>query len=200
MIDPFAYPSAPLTRRHGPQGYASYESYRPWLRDEFCFRCVYCLLREQWGQVRGGHAIDHFEPAALNPDRAVEYDNLLYACSACNTAKRERRVPDPTVVLLSPGVSVSPDGAIHAGSSEAALLIDAIGLDRPRAREFRTLWLGIIRLAAAHEPELYQQPMGYPPDLPDLARLRPPRGNTRPDGIQQSAAARRRRGQLAACY
>src|SRR5579862_5891320 len=107
MIDPFAYPSAPLSRRHGPQGYADIEGYRPWLRDDFCFRCVYCLLREQWGQVRGGHAIDHFEPVAKQPDRALEYDNLLYACTACNAAKSDRRVPDPAAVLLSPAVWVT---------------------------------------------------------------------------------------------
>jgi hypothetical protein len=33
MIEPFAYPTAPLRRRHGPKGYADHQSYRPWLRD-----------------------------------------------------------------------------------------------------------------------------------------------------------------------
>ncbi len=46
MTTPFRYPDGPHQRRHGPRGYASYESYRPWLRDEFAFRCVYCLTRE----------------------------------------------------------------------------------------------------------------------------------------------------------
>ena len=45
----FTYPVEPHLRRHGPQGYADVVSDRPWLRDEFAFRCVYCLLREQWG-------------------------------------------------------------------------------------------------------------------------------------------------------
>jgi hypothetical protein len=49
---PFVYPRAAPLRRHGPAGYAQYERYRPWLRDEFAFRCVYCLKREQWGVVR----------------------------------------------------------------------------------------------------------------------------------------------------
>jgi hypothetical protein len=48
-MSPFTYPSAPLVRRHGPQGYADYVSYRPFLPDEFQFRCVYCLLRERIG-------------------------------------------------------------------------------------------------------------------------------------------------------
>jgi 5-methylcytosine-specific restriction endonuclease McrA len=80
MSDPFVYPSGPLKRRHGPRGYADYQNYRPWLRDEFSFRCVYCLLREQWGQMRGGHAIDHFLPVVQYPKRVNNYDNLVYAC------------------------------------------------------------------------------------------------------------------------
>jgi hypothetical protein len=35
---PFAYPSAPHSRRHGPAGYEDYTHYKPWLRDEFTFR------------------------------------------------------------------------------------------------------------------------------------------------------------------
>src|ERR1700682_3612702 len=44
----FAYPSEPHQRKHGPAGYTNYEEYKPWLRDEFTFRCVYCLERELW--------------------------------------------------------------------------------------------------------------------------------------------------------
>ena len=40
---PFAYPTTPHTRRHGPRGYKNYKEYKPFLRDEFAFRCVYCL-------------------------------------------------------------------------------------------------------------------------------------------------------------
>jgi HNH endonuclease len=200
MSEPFAYPPAPLSRRHGPRGYADYHGYRPWLRDEFCFRCVYCLLREQWGQVRGGHAIDHFEAVAQNPARATEYDNLLYACLTCNTAKAARHVPDPTAALLSPNVWVSADGAIHANHPEAAKLIDLLGLDRPRAREYRTLWIGIIKLAAVHDPDLHRRLMGFPDDLPDLARLRPPRGNARLEGVNRCFFAQKQRGTLTGTY
>ena len=48
---PFMYPGQSHVRRHGPAGYADYKRYRPWLRDEFTFRCVYCLKRERWGLV-----------------------------------------------------------------------------------------------------------------------------------------------------
>ncbi len=44
----FAYPPTDHVRRHGPRGYENYENYKPFLRDEFDYRCVYCLLREVW--------------------------------------------------------------------------------------------------------------------------------------------------------
>ena len=65
----FTYPAQPHNRRHGPQGYSALESYRPWLRDEFAFRCVYCLTREACGPFTGVYALDHFVTAALQPGR-----------------------------------------------------------------------------------------------------------------------------------
>ena len=53
MTSPFVYPASPHVRRHGPMGYADHASFRPWLRDEFAFRCVYCLRRETMGQEFG---------------------------------------------------------------------------------------------------------------------------------------------------
>lgn len=43
---PFRFAAAPHVRKHGPGGYEMYQSYKDWLRDEFTFRCVYCLERE----------------------------------------------------------------------------------------------------------------------------------------------------------
>jgi len=42
------YPRHLHIRRHSPRGYRTYRAYKPWLRDEFAFRCVYCLWRERW--------------------------------------------------------------------------------------------------------------------------------------------------------
>jgi hypothetical protein len=200
MIVPFEYPAGPHARRHGPQGYADYASYRPWLRDEFSFRCVYCLLREQWGRIRGTYALDHFLPVAVYPARETDYDNLLYACATCNAAKGARVVPDPLALLTPHGVHVAEDGTIHADDPEAARLIELLGLDSGPSAEFRMLWIGIVTLAARHAPELYQRLMGYPDDLPDLRRLRPPGGNSRPEGVAGSALYRRERGELPLTY
>jgi hypothetical protein len=196
MTPPFEYPIEPHTRRHGPCGYADYPSYRPWLRDEFVFRCVYCLRRETWGLVRGTFAVDHFLPAAVRPDLATEYDNLVYACATCNAAKAAHVLPDPAAVLLRDDIRVAEDGSIEGGSPEARRLIRVLGLDDPEYTEFRLLWIGILALATRHDPELVRRLMGFPADLPDLGVLKPPGGNTRPGGVASSHFAFRSRGEL----
>jgi hypothetical protein len=170
------------------------------LRDEFAFRCVYCLTREIWGLLKGIYALDHFLAVVARPDLALEYDNLLYTCVSCNLSKGRQETPDPLSTLLDPDVMVSADGAIQASTPAARKLVDRLGLDRPRLREFRELWIRIVRLAALHDPALLQRLMGYPADLPDLSGLQPPEGNTRPDGIAQSYLARRLRNELPGTY
>jgi hypothetical protein len=199
-MNAFLYPSQPHVRRHGPQGYADVESYRQWLRDEFTFRCVYCLFREQWGRVVGAFDIDHFLPISLFPDRERTYDNLLYACATCNAVKGKRETPDATAVLLNPDVRVTEDGAIHADGREAARLIELLGLNSPQSTEFRLLWIGIVALAERYDPPLYRRLMGFPDDLPDLGRLRPPGGNSKVEGVRASYLARRRDNALPATY
>jgi hypothetical protein len=59
----FTYPRSLHVRRHGPCGYRNYRAYKPWLREEFVFRCVYCLWREWWCS-EGDHifSVDHLVP------------------------------------------------------------------------------------------------------------------------------------------
>ncbi len=196
----FLHPSQPHVRRHGPQGYADVESYRPWLRDEFAFRCVYCLFREQWGRVIGTFDIEHFLPVSLYPEQERTYDNLFYACATCNAVKGKSVVPDPTAVLVASDVWVTEDGVIHADAPDAARLIELLGLDSPQSTEFRLLWIGIVALAERYDPSLYRRLMGFPDDLPDLKRLRPPGGNTRPDGVRTSYFVKRKDGLLPVTY
>src|SRR5438128_1794741 len=85
--EPFRYPQRAHARRHGPQGYEDIESFRPWLRDDFQFRCVYCLDRESWTNTVASFHIDHFVAIANDAPREFDYDNLLYVCQACNLSK-----------------------------------------------------------------------------------------------------------------
>jgi hypothetical protein len=199
-MDAFTYPAEPHVRRHGPQGYAGTESFRPWLRDEFSFRCVYCLLREQWGLVPGVFDIDHFLAVVSRPDKTLKYDNLLYCCTTCNGAKGKRRLPNPENALLAIAVQVHDDGSIKGSTPRARRLIRVLGLNDAEYIEFRMLWLDIVSLARECDAQLYERLMGFPADLPNLASLRPPKGNTRPQGVQQSYFAHRHRGTLPTTY
>lgn len=198
-MTPFLYPSDPLVRRHGPRGYRTHERFRPWLRDEFCFRCVFCLRREQWDRATSLH-IDHFLPTSQHPAQALSYDNLLYACGRCNLAKSNQITPDPGRVLLHDVVTVMADGTVSATEAEGQRLIAQLRLNSPEMVHFRRLWLEIVAMAQRGNPLLYRQLMGFPDDLPDLRVLKPPKGNDRPAGIEQSYHVQREHGHLHDVY
>lgn len=200
MTPPFQYPDTPHVRRHGPAGYLDVISFRPWLRDDFSFRCVYCLTREAWGSRPAAFDLDHFLPSSKQPHLRAEYDNLLYACSGCNSAKQDREIDDPSLALLHNSVRVRPDGVLESDDPAASRIVRMLGLNLPRSVTFRQTWIEIIRLAAEHKPELWRQLMGFPDDLPNLSVLRPPAGNTRPEGIEESFFAKRERGELPETY
>ena len=84
--------------------------------------------------------------------------------------------------------------------SEAAELIDLLRLNDGPTLEFRRLWIEIVRMAKHHELSLYGKLVGFPDDLPDLKTLRPPGGNIRPDGVEQSHRARQERNDLPETY
>lgn len=108
----FDYSEPQESRIHGPIGYSSYESFRPWLRDEFTFRCAYCLNRETWGRVTAEFELDHFNPQSLAPDLTLDYLNLVYSCRRCNQVKLDQHVADPLTKLSSRCTTVFLDGHI----------------------------------------------------------------------------------------
>jgi 5-methylcytosine-specific restriction endonuclease McrA len=192
---PFRYPSSVQTRLHGPSGYADYRNYRPWLRDEFWFRCVYCLTREAWGLVLGAFDLDHFKPQALHPDLVVQYDNLVYSCHGCNLLKGKSLLPVPSAASLR----VEDDGRIVALDDDGTRLIDLLGLDDDRYTRFRAKIIRLIRAIAHSERDLIDW-MGFPvDDLPDLERLNPPH-NSRPEGLSACCFALHRIGVLPTLY
>ena len=196
----YRYSSRPHRRKHGPRGYRNAVDFRPWLRDEFTFRCVYCLEREQWVNCIGHFHGDHFRSVADHPELELEYDNLLYVCQACNLRKGKQSIANPLDVLLSSDVTVSRNGNIQGHTKEAKELIDLLRLDSHSYRKRRRLMFEIIATAAKHNHILYRELMGFPDDLPDLARLQPPEGNSRSNGIKSSCYAHRERKKLPATY
>jgi hypothetical protein len=200
MTEPFLYPDGPHVRCHGPIGYAGAMSFRPWLRDEFAFRCVFCLQREAWGRVDAIFDLDHLRPISSHPSLVLVYDNMLYTCTTCNLAKQDREVPDPCKVLLRAHLQLDASGVLTPRTPDATRTVNILNLNRRRAVEHRKLWMEIVRLARAFNPDLYRRLMGFPDDLPDLSRLSPPGGNSRPNGVEQSYLIQRQRGTLPATY
>lgn len=194
----FVYSPGPHRRRHGPAGYGDYESYRDWLRDEFSFRCVYCLQREQWGIPLGNFDIDHFVPQSIDTALGCTYANLLYLCHACNLKKGHRRLPDPCVIALDQCICVREDGAIEALDRVGRKIIRTLALEDPKLVEWRARLIAIFKMLCDNPP-LLKQWLGYPADLPDLS-LKRPVSNNRPAGIDESYFALRTRGLLPDIY
>ena len=123
---PFNYFSGPHQRKHDPAGYKNYQDYKPWLRDEFTFRCVYCLERELWYPDRhASFSADHVEPQKDAPLRVREYTNLVYSCTRCNSFKLRVRLIDPTAVGFGK----------HLRVDERTGMIDAVKVDGKPSRE-----------------------------------------------------------------
>jgi hypothetical protein len=143
---------------------------------------------------------DHAVPRAADPARVTDYENLLYACVRCNSRKQDvLGLPNPCQVAFGDLLQVASDGRVTSESVAGRQLIDVLQLNDERLTRFRAGMLEMVQLAAAHS-DLLGMIIGFPDDLPDLSRLRPPGGNTRPSGVQASCHAMRRRGQLPAGY
>jgi hypothetical protein len=196
---PFAYPSNPHARRHGPQGYSKYRQYRNWLRDEFSFRCIYCLRRETWLTTGRDYEIDHFLPKSDHPNVEQDYDNLVFACRACNGTKAAKYLPSPESVAYGACLYVDEGGEIHAKDEAGKIIIEALRLDGP---DYTRLRRRIIETVSEARPgsKTLKWCLGYPDDLPDLSKEKKPKNNKRLDGIRDSHYERKLRGDLSPYY
>lgn len=193
-MKPFEYPGSPHVRQHGPQGYVNYSEYRDWVRDEFAFRCVYCLLREVWlGSATFFH-LDHAVAQKHQPDLASAYDNLLYLCAGCNGKKQACTLPDPCSTALADCLEVKADGTITAKNCAGRRLVKVLRLDSPDLIELRRKMILL-----GQDPNHSRSFLCYPLDLPDLRR-RKPKVNTKPNGAENCHFARRERGELEETY
>lgn len=196
----FEYPISPHVRRHGPAGYKDYGSYRDWLRDEFTFRCVYCLHREEWDSRGAMFHIEHFIPSTTDPNLKCEYSNLLYACPRCNVAKQAiPGLPNPCEVAFNDCLRVGADGLIHALTPQGKKLEQVLKLNSQDNVRHRFRWMRALEALREKDPALYQEYMGFPEDLPDL-RIKQVPGNTKPEGAVNCYFALRERGELPATY
>ncbi|PWY54324.1 NinG family protein [Legionella qingyii] len=69
---------------------ANYKTYKPELRKNFNYSCGYCQTREpEIGGSKNSFQIDHYKPKSKFPDLINNYENLIYACRACNGYKSD---------------------------------------------------------------------------------------------------------------
>jgi hypothetical protein len=203
----FAFPERPHIRKHGPSGYEDYRSYKDWLRDEFTFRCVYCLERERWyPSGQDAFAVEHVLPKGLPEYHHLEcdYENLVYACNRCNAAKRQEVILDPCSQPFAEHLRVGEDGQIEGRTVQGKDLVEILGLNLEAARGVRVMYMRLLALQEKYpdDPEvkaLGQQAFGFPEDLPDLIKLRPP-GNQRPEGAENCYQRQRELGRLSPAY
>lgn len=201
------YPAQPHRRRHGPSGYVDYTSFKEWLRDEFSFQCVYCLARERWYPSGAAtFAVEHVKPKSLPEYQMLlcRYENLVYACSRCNSLKQRQLLLDPCTTAFGEHLCIHSDGEIEGLTAEGQELIAQLELRDPAMRQVRVQYLTLEQLYQQQpdKPEirlLYLHAFGYPDDLPDLAALRPP-ANTRPEGVADCSYRQRLEGRLPAVY
>lgn len=182
----FTYPEPKIARRHGPLGYSDYTSYKPWLRDEFAFRCAYCLKRETWGQVTAEFDLDHFVPQSVRDDLIVRYENLIYSCRRCNSVKGNHEIGDPFYLLTREHVTLRPDFTLQTIDSDVWRLIQILDLNSGRMLLWRMTRMRLIDLAKENDVDLFHLLAGPPSDLPNLRILKPPEGNSIPEGIEES--------------
>lgn len=73
-----------------PLQYRDYADYRPLLRQDFTYRCAYCLMHEYYLGGESGCCIDHHRPVHGlfgRPDLITNYTNLYWCCRECNENK-----------------------------------------------------------------------------------------------------------------
>ena len=85
---------------------------------------------------------------------------------------------------------MAEDGQIQGLTLQGKDLVDILGLDLEGARGVRVKYMGLLALHRRYPDDsevkaLCQQEFGFPDDLPDLIKLRPP-GNTRREGAEKS--------------
>jgi hypothetical protein len=203
---PFAYPLTKHERRHGPAGYETYSSYKPWLRDEFIFKCVYCLQRELWAiDWDASFSVEHIIPQSENPTIRCDYTNLVYACTRCNSARGTEPILDPSKAAFGDHIRLTENGLLEGLTIDGKDLIDLLHLNEDPALFVRRKYLRIHSLKAtkpddAEIDQLFLDSFGYPQNMPDLRTLLPPQGNKLKGSEETCYFARLSTGELDQFY
>jgi hypothetical protein len=200
------------------------------LRDDFAFRCVYCLFRERWyPNGQDAFSVEHVIPQVVAPGRVCDYENLVYACVRCNSRKLANLLLDPCSTAYGIHLRMRDDGTIEGLTPHGTRLIDILLLDDEAVNQWRQRTMRLIkRLKRVLRPSWWRRAVnwsrrrlgmsvppltvppdvmdelkewfGFPDDLPDLFDRRLRGGNSRPGGLALSYLSLRQQGQLPSLY
>jgi 5-methylcytosine-specific restriction endonuclease McrA len=168
----FSYPLRIHHRRHKPRSYRNYSRYRDFLRDEFVFRCVYCLTRETWLPDSIFMEAEHFVPKSLEPEKTNAYSNLLYACRVCNSIKSDTPFPDKLHPETNPWgnhLVVGEDGIVTNLTPVGEWIISTLTLNTPGRTVWRRKFLRLFELSE-HSPEIRRDYFGFPANMPNFVQ------------------------------
>ncbi len=76
---------AKITRQVKPtKKFTNYREYKPFLRVEFLYACVYCEVYESESAGEDNFQVEHYVPQSKYPMLECVYENLFYSCAFCN--------------------------------------------------------------------------------------------------------------------
>jgi len=146
-----------LARKEKPKKFGNYQSFKPFLRRDFSFRCAYCEISEaEYGSFRN-FAVEHFKPKKKFPALVCHYPNLFYACSLCNSFKGETW-PSPKLIkqglyFLNPcdhefaeHLYEKFDGALQIKSNAGDYTVQYLHLNSEQRKKTRTDRRSILNL------------------------------------------------------
>lgn len=78
-------------KRTCTKSYARYGSFKPYIRADFNYKCVYCHRHESAFNSYREFEIDHIKPKGIARFSHLEneYSNLVYSCPHCNNIKTD---------------------------------------------------------------------------------------------------------------
>ncbi len=136
-----------------PKTYADYTQYHPLLRQDFQYRCAYCLRHKFFLGGEAGCCIDHRHPVHgpyARPDLLTDYTNLYWCCRECNEYKADAwQSPDVYARdfrFLDPcrpeddhdlHLRVRPDGSLEILTNLGRYTCDTLRLWRAQLRHYR---------------------------------------------------------------
>jgi 5-methylcytosine-specific restriction endonuclease McrA len=153
-LTPFSYPKSRHTRRLRPGPFKKYWEYKPFLREEFEKKCVYCRMPDTM-KDQEMYGVDHYRPKSLFSELLTTYTNLFYCCNPCNRRKREywpmrgkiktHFIPNPCDHEMFAHLRFAAE-KVQARTTAGAWTRELLDLDDPEVVQYRRFILEALEL------------------------------------------------------